>query len=68
MFDRRSGAAAAALRGQIYVCGGSDGLRRLRSVERYDPRTATWHAVPAPRPLEAFLEPIQALEPWAMGV
>ncbi|EDM18405.1 similar to DRE1 protein (predicted), isoform CRA_b [Rattus norvegicus] len=38
-----------ALQGQLFAVGGFDGLRRLRSVERYDPFSNTWAAT-APLP------------------
>lgn len=34
---------------QLFAVGGFDGLRRLRSVERYDPFSNTWAAI-APLP------------------
>ncbi|XP_007939120.2 kelch-like protein 35 [Orycteropus afer afer] len=34
----------AVIQGQLFVVGGFDGLRRLRSVERYDPFSNTWAA------------------------
>ncbi|KAM6157874.1 kelch-like protein 35 [Rhynchocyon petersi] len=37
------------IQGQLFAVGGFDGLRRLRSVERYDPFSNTWTAV-APLP------------------
>ncbi|XP_006875483.1 PREDICTED: kelch-like protein 35 [Chrysochloris asiatica] len=37
------------IQGQLFVVGGFDGLRRLRSVERYDPFSNTWTAA-APLP------------------
>ncbi|XP_041523862.1 kelch-like protein 35 [Microtus oregoni] len=37
------------LQGQLFAVGGFDGLRRLRSVERYDPFSNTWEAT-APLP------------------
>uniref|UniRef100_G1P1M2 Kelch like family member 35 n=2 Tax=Myotis lucifugus TaxID=59463 RepID=G1P1M2_MYOLU len=33
------------LHGQLFVVGGFDGLRRLHSVERYDPFSNTWESV-----------------------
>ncbi|OWK17645.1 hypothetical protein Celaphus_00009242, partial [Cervus elaphus hippelaphus] len=39
----------AVVQGQLFVVGGFDGLRRLRSVERYDPFSNTW-ASAAPLP------------------
>ncbi|XP_049745789.1 kelch-like protein 35 [Elephas maximus indicus] len=39
----------AVIQGQLFVVGGFDGLRRLRSVERYDPFSNTWAAA-APLP------------------
>ncbi|EPY89488.1 kelch-like protein 35 [Camelus ferus] len=39
----------AVMQGQLFAVGGFDGLRRLRSVERYDPFSNTWAAV-APLP------------------
>ncbi|KAG5199898.1 hypothetical protein JEQ12_006377 [Ovis aries] len=39
----------AVVQGQLFVVGGFDGLRRLRSVERYDPFSNTWASV-APLP------------------
>ncbi|XP_070346777.1 kelch-like protein 35 isoform X1 [Equus asinus] len=39
----------AVLQGQLFAVGGFDGLRRLRSVERYDPFSNTWAAA-APLP------------------
>uniref|UniRef100_A0A8C5NYE1 Kelch-like 35 n=1 Tax=Jaculus jaculus TaxID=51337 RepID=A0A8C5NYE1_JACJA len=32
----------ATVQGQLFAVGGFDGLRRLRSVERYDPFSNTW--------------------------
>ena len=37
------------IRPQLFAVGGFDGLRRLRSVERYDPFSNTWEAT-APLP------------------
>ncbi|KAK2493510.1 hypothetical protein MC885_021541 [Smutsia gigantea] len=37
------------VQGQLFAVGGFDGLRRLRSVERYDPFSNTWAAA-APLP------------------
>ncbi|XP_075404785.1 kelch-like protein 35 [Tenrec ecaudatus] len=39
----------AVIQGQLFAVGGFDGLRRLRSVERYDPFSNTWAAT-APLP------------------
>ncbi|XP_032114983.1 kelch-like protein 35 [Sapajus apella] len=39
----------AVVQGQLFAVGGFDGLRRLRSVERYDPFSNTWAAA-APLP------------------
>nr|XP_025866398.1 kelch-like protein 35 [Vulpes vulpes] len=39
----------AVMQGQLFAVGGFDGLRRLRSVERYDPFSNTWVAA-APLP------------------
>ncbi|XP_006885805.1 PREDICTED: kelch-like protein 35 [Elephantulus edwardii] len=39
----------AVIQGQLFAVGGFDGLRRLRSVERYDPFSNTWSAL-APLP------------------
>ncbi|XP_048643839.1 kelch-like protein 35 [Marmota marmota marmota] len=39
----------AAVQGQLFAVGGFDGLRRLRSMERYDPFFNTWTAA-APLP------------------
>ncbi|XP_021560360.1 kelch-like protein 35 [Neomonachus schauinslandi] len=39
----------AVVQGQLFAVGGFDGLRRLRSVERYDPFSNTW-AGAAPLP------------------
>ncbi|XP_047549983.1 kelch-like protein 35 isoform X1 [Lutra lutra] len=39
----------AVMQGQLFVVGGFDGLRRLRSVERYDPFSNSWAAA-APLP------------------
>ncbi|XP_008050385.1 kelch-like protein 35 [Carlito syrichta] len=36
----------AVAQGQLFAVGGFDGLRRLRSVERYDPFSNTWAAAP----------------------
>ncbi|KAM5248488.1 kelch-like protein 35 [Ctenodactylus gundi] len=44
----------AAVQGQLFAVGGFDGLRRLSSVERYDPFTNTWAAT-AP-----LLEPVSS--------
>lgn len=41
--------ALACPRPQLFAVGGYDGLRRLRSVERYDPFSNTWAAT-APLP------------------
>lgn len=47
MIARRDGAAAAAMRGRLYVCGGFDGEQSLssRSAERFDPGTESWRAL-----------------------
>ncbi|GMR43701.1 hypothetical protein PMAYCL1PPCAC_13896 [Pristionchus mayeri] len=46
MSRNRSGAAAAALNGKIYVVGGEDGHRCvLCDAERYDPSTNTWTTI-----------------------
>jgi N-acetylneuraminic acid mutarotase len=47
MSQRRHGAAAAALDGKIYVCGGYDGEQALLSVERYDPERRIWEFMPS---------------------
>ena len=41
----RSDAAGVALGGKIYVVGGFDGAKQLRSVERFNPRTGRWKKV-----------------------
>ena len=35
--------ASVGLDGILYVIGGFNGEKRLRSVEKYDPDTNTWH-------------------------
>ena len=43
----RTGVAAVALNGQVYVMGGLDAQGRIVDiVERYDPQTDTWHEAP----------------------
>ena len=42
MRTRRRGHGAAALAGKLYVAGGTDDERVLRSVERFDPITNAW--------------------------
>jgi len=46
MASRRSGAAVAALAGQLYVCGGYDGGSMLHSAERFLPGTGLWETLP----------------------
>ena len=45
MSTARSGLAAAAVDGKLYVMGGHDGQNGLSSVERYDPAKNAWEAV-----------------------
>jgi len=45
MLQRRAGAAAAAVAGRVYVCGGSDGAVELRTAERFDPLGAAWEPI-----------------------
>ena len=45
MRERRAYAAAGALEGKVFVCGGSTvGDVRLRSAEFYDPASNSWEA------------------------
>ena len=47
MSTDRAGAAVAALRNQIYVCGGDDDDNNtLSSVERFDPDRSQWEVLP----------------------
>merc|ERR1719433_717101 len=54
MAERRAGAAAAVLGGLLilidlqvrYVCGGSNDLQCLSSVERLDMASGTWETMP----------------------
>lgn len=43
MTTRRLGVAVAVLGGYLYAIGGSDGQSPLNTVERYDPRYATFN-------------------------
>merc|ERR1719284_1916259 len=46
MTERRSTAAAAVLSGQLFICGGrGDNSQPLDSVERFDPKSGSWHGV-----------------------
>ena len=45
MQDKRSGFAAAALDGRVYVFGGQDVDGIFDSVERYDPSSNTWEYI-----------------------
>jgi kelch-like protein 18 len=40
-----SALGAAALGGELYVCGGYDGVTSLSSVEKYDPEKNAWEVV-----------------------
>lgn len=42
MSEARRGAAAAVMRGLIWVCGGHTGSRCLNSTETFDPRHVEW--------------------------
>ena len=47
MCQRRRGAAAAAISGRLYVCGGSsNGTDTLNSAERFDPLFGVWEELP----------------------
>ncbi|UYV74625.1 KLHL10 [Cordylochernes scorpioides] len=46
MLSRRSGVSCAALHGSLYVLGGFNGMSRLASGERYNPRTNSWAPIP----------------------
>ena len=47
MSTDRAGAAVAALRNQIYVCGvDDDDNNTLSSVERFDPDRSQWEVLP----------------------
>lgn len=43
----RVAAAVAALLGQLFVCGGFDGMQRLNSAERFDVFTQCWVPLPS---------------------
>ncbi|CAE7353070.1 dbo [Symbiodinium microadriaticum] len=47
MPQRRHGVAAAALEGQLWVCGGSYGRQDVRTVEVYDVDTFAWVQMPS---------------------
>lgn len=48
MRQRRNGASAGVLRGQLYVCGGRNSTDpALSSTERFDPDTEVWEELPA---------------------
>lgn len=50
MAQRRGGAGAGVLLGDIYVCGGFNGQDApVASVERFSPQAGTWSAVPPMR-------------------
>jgi len=56
MPQSRSGVAACAMAGRLWVCGGSYGRQDLRSAARYNPSSADWEQLPpmlAPRMLAA---------------
>ena len=46
MKEKRSGVKAVSYKGFIYVVGGWDGNRRLRSAEMYDPILDKWMMLP----------------------
>lgn len=46
MHCRRCYVSVAVLDGIIYALGGYDGLNRLNSAERYDPKTNQWTMIP----------------------
>lgn len=45
MAEGRAGAAAAAISGRLYVCGGRSGGQSSRSTERFDPEAGTWECL-----------------------
>lgn len=45
MTNARSAAGVAVVDGLVYAIGGLDGNRRLKSVERFDPRRGAWESV-----------------------
>lgn len=47
MLSPRACAAAAVLRGQVYLCGGTMGNMPVSSVERFDPIQGTWYSCPS---------------------
>ncbi|CAE8581898.1 unnamed protein product, partial [Polarella glacialis] len=50
MIEQRSTAAACALGGKLYICGGlGDAGTALCSVERFDPEAGTWESIPPMR-------------------
>jgi len=52
MVENRHGAASVTLLGNLYVLGGSNGVRALSSVEIYDPSKSHWsRGVDMPEPL-----------------
>jgi len=42
MRSDRCAATAAVVGAKLYVCGGDDGSRTLRNVERFDPSVGVW--------------------------
>jgi len=46
MSEKRHGAVAAAISGSIYVAGGFDGRRDLKTAERYDVSLGAWERLP----------------------
>lgn len=43
--QRRSSAGVAALEGNLYCVGGSDGSSVLSSAEKFDPRRLRWETI-----------------------
>eukprot|EP00928_Gymnodinium_smaydae_P083716 TRINITY_DN66949_c0_g1_i1.p2 TRINITY_DN66949_c0_g1~~TRINITY_DN66949_c0_g1_i1.p2 ORF type:complete len:363 (+),score=87.42 TRINITY_DN66949_c0_g1_i1:116-1090(+) len=52
---RRSGCAAAVVRGSLYVLGGDDGTRALRTAERFVAASGCWEELEPMREARAFL-------------
>merc|ERR1712025_401173 len=66
MLERRYRAAAAVLRGQVYVFGGFDGLSYLSSTERFDTIHAAWEITPPMRYPRAWIASV-AVHRWGMS-
>uniref|UniRef100_A0A1B0FDA9 Kelch-like protein diablo n=1 Tax=Glossina morsitans morsitans TaxID=37546 RepID=A0A1B0FDA9_GLOMM len=54
MREKRSSMGAVALESVLYVMGGENDVRSLRTAERYDPREGRWKDLPPMREVNSF--------------